>query len=163
MLFSELRTSAYQRIRSEEIIVQTATPTRTKITDIPFTGGFGERDLWDLWLLDEAEDVPCRSILTFLNYLCSKGTKHCEILDASTFATGFVDIRLTGPLADDERNHLLHYRLTRGNVGRLKEVQRDLLVSKLTEHYVTEGDEPHQKIHLALTTVGLSFAGSMRR
>ena len=98
--------------------------------------------------------MPCRSILSFLNYLCSKGTKHCEIFDASTFATGFVDIRLTGPLADDERNHLLHYRLTRGNVGRLKEVQRDLLVSKLIEHYVTEGDEPHQKIHLALTTVG---------
>ncbi len=138
--------------------MQTAPPNRTKITDTPFAEGFSEHHLWDLWLLDHAEDVPCGSIRTFLNYLCSKGTKHCEILDASTLATGFVDIRLTGPLADDERNHLLRYRLTRGNVGRLKEAETDLLVSKLTAHYPTEGDEPHQKVRLALTAVGLSLA-----
>ena len=139
--------------------MQTATPPdRTKITDTPFVGGFGGHDLWELWLLDEAEDVPCGSIRTFLNYLCSEGTKHCEILDASTLATGFVDIRLSGPLADDERNHLLHYRLTRGNVGRLKEMERDLLVSKLINHYPSEDDKPHQKVHLALTAMGLSLA-----
>src|SRR5215218_4295063 len=79
--------------------MQTVTSDRTKITDASFAKGFGEYDLWELWLLDEAEDVPCGSILTFLHYLCSEGTKHCEILDASTLATGFVDIRLTGPLA----------------------------------------------------------------
>ena len=44
---------------------------------------------------------------------------------------GFVDLRLAGPVADDERNHLLHYRLTRGNVGRIKEAEKDLLVRKL--------------------------------
>jgi hypothetical protein len=127
-------------------------PDRKKITGAPFAGGFGEHDLWDLWLLDEAEDVPCGSIRTFLYYLCSEGTKHCEILGAS--ATGFVDIRLTGPLADDERNHLLRYRLTRGDVGRLEKAEKDLLVSKLTEHRPTEGDERRQ----ALTAVGLSPA-----
>ena len=77
--------------------MRTVTFDRTKITDTSFAKGFGEYDLWELWLLDEAEDVPCGSILTFLHYLCSEGTKHCEILDASTLATGFVDIRLTGP------------------------------------------------------------------
>ena len=138
--------------------MQTATPDRTKITDTPFARGFGEPDLWDLWLLDEAEDVPCGSIRTFLHYLCSKGTKHCEILDASTLATGSVDIRLASPLADDERNHLLLYRLTRGNVGRLKETEKDLLVSKLVTHYQAEDDEPHQKVRQALTAVGLSLA-----
>jgi hypothetical protein len=142
----------------EEIIMRTVTPDRTTITTPPFAGGFGEHDLWDLWLLDEAEDVPCGSIRTFLHYLCSEGTKHCEILDASTLATGFVDIRLTGPLADDERNHLLHYQLTRGNVGRLGEAEKDLLVSKLTKHYPTEGDEPHQKMRRALTAMGVSLA-----
>jgi len=98
--------------------MQTVTPDRTKITDIPFEKGFNEYDLWDFWLLDEAEDVPCGSSITFFHYLCSEGTQHCEILDASTLVTGFVDIRLTGPLADDERNHFLRYRLTRGNVRR---------------------------------------------
>ena len=138
--------------------MQTVTSDRTKITDTSFAKGFGEYDLWELWLLDEAEDVPCGSILTFLHYLCSEGTKHCEILDASTLATGFVDIRLTGPLADDECNHLLHYRLTRGNVGRLEEAEKNLLVSKLIEHYPTEDDEPYQKVCRALTAVGLSLA-----
>ncbi len=76
-----------------------------------------EHDLWDLWLPDEADEVICGSIRTFLYHPCSEGTKRCEILDVSTIATGFVDVRLTDPLADDDRNHLLHYRLTRGNVG----------------------------------------------
>jgi hypothetical protein len=70
---------------------------------------------------------------------------------------------LSGPLADDERNHLLRYRLTRGNVRRLKEAEKDLLVSKLIQHYPTENNEPHQKVHLALTAVGLALTGSMRR
>jgi hypothetical protein len=143
--------------------MQTVTPNRRKITDTPFTKGFGEYNLWDLWLLDEAEDVPCGSIRTFLHYLCSEGTKHCEILDASTLATGYMDIRLTGPRADDERNHLLHYRLTRGNVRRLEEAEKDLLASKLIQHYPTEDNKPHQKVRLALTGVGLSLVGSMRR
>ena len=138
--------------------MQTVTFDRTKITDASFAKGFGEYDLWELWLLDEAEDVPCGSILTFLHYLCSEGTKHCEILDASTLATGFVDIRLTGPLADDEHNHLLLYRLTRGNVGRLEEAEKALLVSKLIEHYSTEDGEPHQKMRRAFTAVGISLA-----
>jgi hypothetical protein len=142
--------------------MQTVTPDRTEITDTPFAKSFGDYDLWKLWLLDEAEDVPCGSILTFLHYLCSEGTKHCEILDANTFATGFVDIRLTGPLADDERNHFLHYRLTRGNAGRLKEAEKNLLASKLIQHYPTEAGEPHQKVRLALTAIGLAPAGSMR-
>ena len=138
--------------------MQTVTSDRTKITDAPFAKGLGEYDLWELWLLDEAEDVPCGSILTFLHYLCSEGTKHCDILDASTLATGFVDIRLTGPRADDEHNHLLHYRLTRGSAGRLEEAEKDLLASMLIEHYPTEDDEPHQKVRRALTAVGLSLA-----
>jgi hypothetical protein len=104
--------------------MQTVTPHRTKITDIPFEKGPNEYNLWDFWLLDEAEDVPCGSSIIFLHYLCSEGTQHCEILDANTLATGFVDIRLTGPLADDERNHFLRYRLTRGNVRRLRRRRR---------------------------------------
>ena len=142
--------------------MQTVTHNYRKITETPYAKGFGEYDLWDLWLLDEAEDVPCGSILTFLHYLCSEGTKHCEILDVDTLATGFVDIRLTGPLADDERNHFLHYRLTHGNVRRLKKAERDLLVSKLIQHYPTEAGEPHQKMRLALTAIGLAPAASMR-
>jgi hypothetical protein len=74
-----------------------------------------------------------------------------------------MDIRLTGPRADDERNHLLHYRLTRGNVRRLEEAEKDLLASKLIQHYPTEDNKPHQKVRLALTGVGLSLVGSMRR
>jgi hypothetical protein len=143
--------------------MQAVTPDRTKITDAPFAKGFDQYNLWDLWLLDEAEDINCGSMRTFLHYLCSEGTKHCEILDASTPATGFVDIRLTGPLADDERNHFLRYRLTRGNVKRLKEAERHLLVSKLIQHYPTEDNQPHQKVRLALTAIDLAFAGSMRR
>jgi hypothetical protein len=73
-------------------------------------------------------------------------------------ATGSVDVRLTGPLADDERNHLLRYRLTRGNVGRLKEAEKDLLVSKLVKHHPSEDDEPHRKVRRALEAVGLSLA-----
>jgi hypothetical protein len=159
-LFSELCTgSRPTNLKGlEKITMRTATPDRRKITDTPFAKGFGEYDLWELWLLDEAEDVPCGSILTFLHYLCSEGTKHCEILDASTLATGFVDIRLTGPRADDERNHLLHYRLTRGNAGRLEEAERDLLASTLIQHYPTKEGESHQKMRQALTAVGLSLA-----
>ena len=138
--------------------MQTVTPDHTKITDTPLAKGFGEYNLWDLWLLYEAEDVPCGSIRTFLYYLCSEGTRHCEILDASTLATGFVDVRLSGPLADDERKHIVRFRLTRDNVGRLEVAEKDLLVSVLMKHYPREGDEPHQKMHLALTAVGLSLA-----
>ena len=96
---------------------------------------FGERDLWELWLLDEAEEIPCGSILTFLHYLCSEGTKYCEIHKASPLAKGSIDITLRGPLADDERNHFVRYRLTPANVGQLREAEKDLLVSKLIEHY----------------------------
>jgi hypothetical protein len=138
--------------------VQTATPNTTKITAPRQRRGFGEYDLWELWLLDEGEEVPCGAIRTFLNYLCSEGTIHCEILNTSSLATGSVDIRLTGPLADDERNHLLRYRLTRGNVGRLKEEEKDLLVRKLVKHYPAQGDKPHQKVRLVLTAVGLLLA-----
>ena len=143
--------------------MQTVTSDRPKITDISFEKEFNEYDLWDFWLLDEAEDVPCGSSITFLHYLCSQGTQHCEILDANTLATGLVDIKLTGPLADDERNHFLRYRLTRGKVGRLKEAERELLVSKLIQHYPTEDNKPHRKVRLALTAVGFPLPGSMRR
>jgi hypothetical protein len=118
-----------------------ATLDHTKITVLCKVRGFGEHDLWELWPLDEAEEVPCGSIRTFLHYLCSKGTTHCEIHQARPLATGSVDITLTGPLADDERNHFLRYRLTRDNVGRLREPEKDLLVSRLIVHYspVEEG------------------------
>ena len=140
--------------------MQTTTPDTTKITaPRQRSRGFGERNLWELWLLDEAEEVPCGSILTFLHYLCSEGTTHCEILNTSPLATGFVDIRLRGPLADDERNHFLSYRLTRGNVGRLREPEKDLLVSGLIKHCSpTEDNKPHQKVRLVLTAVGLLLA-----
>jgi hypothetical protein len=143
--------------------MRTVAPARTAITNTPFAEGYNEYNLWDFWLLDKAEDVPCRSILTFLHYLCSEGTKYCEILDASSLATDFVNIELTGPLADEERNHLLHYRLTRDNVRRLKEAEKDLLVSKLLQHYPSETNKPHQKVRSALTVVGLSLARPMRR
>jgi hypothetical protein len=138
--------------------VQTTTLESTKIEAPRERRGFGERDLWELWLLDEAEDVPCGSIRTFLHYLCSEGTKHCEILHASAVATGSVDVRLTGPLADDARNHLLRYRLTRGSVGRLGEAEKDLLVRKLTKHCSpTVGNKPNQKVRQALTALGVSL------
>ena len=138
--------------------MRTITPDRTKTTATPLARGFGEHDLWELWLLDEAEEVPCGSILTFLYYLCSEGTTHFEILNASELATGFVDIRLIGPLADNERNHLLRYRLTRGNVGRLKEAEKDLLVSGLMKHCSpTEDNKANQKVGQALTALGVSL------
>jgi hypothetical protein len=137
--------------------VQTTTPDTTKITAPRVSRGFGERDLWELWLLDEAEEVPCGSIHTFLFYLCSEGTTYCEIHIASPLARGSVDIRLKGPLADDELNHLLRYQLTRGNVGRLKEAEKDLLVSGLMKHYPTQGDKSHRKVRQALTVLGVSL------
>ena len=115
--------------------MQPATLEHTKITDLRERRGFGERNLWDLWLLDEAEKVPCGSIRTFLHYLYSEGTKYCEIHKASPHATGPVDITLRGPLADDERNHFLRYRLTRDNLGEFGEEEKALLVSRLIEHY----------------------------
>jgi hypothetical protein len=147
----------------EKITMQTVASARTTITSTSFAKGYNEYNLWDFWLLDKAEDVPCGSILTFLHYLCSEGTKHCEILDANPLAAGFVNIRLSGPLADDERIHLLGYQLTRSNVGRLEEAEKDLLVSKLIEHYPIEPNKRHQKVCLALKVVGLSLAGPMRR
>ena len=138
--------------------MRTATPHHTIITDTPLAKSFGEYNLWDLWLLDEAEEVPCGSIRTFLNYLLSAGTKHCEVINTSPLAIGFVDITLRGPLADDGRNHFLSYRLTRGQVATLTQVQRDLLVSGLIKHYSpTEDNKPNQKIRQALTAVGVSL------
>ena len=124
----------------EEIIVQPATLDHNNIPALCNGRGFGEHDLWDLWLLDEGEEVPCKSIRTFLHYLCSKGTTHCEIhQEASplvgTGGGGSVDVMLIGPLADDERNHFVRYRLTPANVGQLREVEKDLLVSRLIERY----------------------------
>jgi hypothetical protein len=101
--------------------------------------GLGEHDLWEYWLLDEAEEIPCTTIRTFLHYLCSKGTTHCEINQEADPLLGIggscVDVRLMGPLADDERNHFLRYRLTPANVGKLGEEEKELLVSRLIEHY----------------------------
>jgi hypothetical protein len=48
-------------------------------------------------------------------------------------------------LANDERNHLLRYRLARTDVGRLKEAEKNLLVSRLMTHYPTQGDYPHKR------------------
>ena len=110
----------------------------SKITALHKRRGFGDHNLWELWLLDEAEEIPCTSILTFLNYLCSEGTTHCEIHQASPLLAtggGCVDVSLMGPLADDERNHFVRYRLTPAKVGKLREEEKDLLVSKLIEHY----------------------------
>jgi hypothetical protein len=126
-----------RRSAQEEIIVQAATLDHRNIPALRERRGFGEHDLWELWPLDEGEEVPCTSILTFLHYLCSKGTTHCEIHQASPLATGggSVDIRLMGPLADDERNHFVRYRLTPANVGQLREEEKELLVSRLIERY----------------------------
>jgi hypothetical protein len=41
--------------------VQPATLDHTKITALRERRGFGERNLWELWLVDEAEEVPCGS------------------------------------------------------------------------------------------------------
>ena len=136
--------------------MQTVTPGSKKITDTSVTKGFGEHNLWELWLLDKAEEVPCGSIRTFLNYIFSEGTKHGEIHIANPLAIGFLDITLRGPLADDGRNHSLSYRLTPSNVGRLTEAERDLLVSRLIKHYYpTEEKNPNQKVRQALTAVGV--------
>jgi len=133
--------------------VQPATLDHSKITALHKRRGFGEHDLWELWLLDEAEAVPCTSILTFLNYLCSKGTTHCEINQASpllgTGGGGSVDVRLMGPLADDERNHFVRYRLTPANVGKLREEEKDLLVSKLMKHYSPIKEDLNNRERLA--------------
>ena len=113
---------------------------------------FGEHDLWEYWLLDEGEEVPCTSILTFLNYLCSEGTTHCEINQASPLlgtGGGCVDVSLMGPLADDERNHFVRYRLTPANVGKLREEEKDLLVSKLIEHYSPIEEDLNNRERLA--------------
>jgi hypothetical protein len=144
--------------------VQPTTLESTKITaSRERSRGFSERDLWELWLLDKAEEVPCGSILTFLYYLCSKGTKHCEILDVSTLATGSVDIKLRGPVADDERNHVLRYRLTRGNVGRLGKAEKDLLVGGLMNHCSPiQGNKANPKVLKALATVRLWLRKSTR-
>jgi len=123
-------------------------------------GDFGKHNLWDLWLLDKAEEVPCGSIHTFLHYLCSESTKQCEILNISTLAMASVEIMVTGPLADDERNHLLRYQLTRGSVGRLKDSEKDLLVSRLVEHYSIEDGESFKKVNLACRAVGVSLPQS---
>ena len=137
--------------------MQTVTPGSKKITDTSVTKGFGEHNLWELWLLDKAEEVPCGSIRTFLNYIFSEGTKHGEIHIANPIAIGFLDITLRGPLADDGRNHFLIYRLTRGNVATLTEAEKDLLVSKLIKHYSpTEDKNPNQKVRQALEAVGVS-------
>ena len=132
--------------------------------------GFGEHDLWELWLLDEAEEVPCKSIRTFLNYLCSKGTTHCEINQASPLlgtGGGSVDVRLRGPVADDERNHFVRYRLTPANVGELRETEKELLVSRLIEHYspIKEGSKErwplaqmkHEKESLLTSLIASAF------
>jgi hypothetical protein len=125
--------------------VQTATLDRTKIRGLRDRRGFGEHDLWELWLLDGAEEVPCGSIRTFLHYLCSKGTTHCEIRQEASpllgTGGGSLDVRLSGPVADDGRSHLVRYRLTRRNVGQLGEAEKNLLVSRLIERYspITEG------------------------
>jgi len=128
--------------------VEPATLDHTNITALRERTGFGERNLWDLWLLDEAERVPCGSISTFLHYLYSEGTKYCEIHKASPLATDSVDITLRGPLADDERNHFLRYRLTRDNLGELREEEREPLVSMLIEHYypIEEGSNDHGRL-----------------
>jgi hypothetical protein len=140
------------------MIMRIITPDHTKTVATPLAREFGARDLWELWLLDEAEAVPCGSIRTFLNYLFSEGTTLCQILNASPLATGSVDVRLTGPLADDERNHLLRYRLTRGNVGRLKEPEKDVLVGGLIKHCSpTQDNKPNQKVGQALTALGVSL------
>jgi hypothetical protein len=97
--------------------------------------------------------VPCESIRTFIYYLCSRGTKHCEILNDRGLTTGSVDVRLTGPLADDERNHLLRYRLTRVDIAKLKEAEKNLLVAKLIKHYPTQDGELHQEVCRALKAV----------
>jgi len=137
--------------------MQTVTPGPRKIMDTPVAKGFGEHNLWDLWLLGKAEEVPCGSIRTFLNYLFSEGTKHCEIHIASPLAIGFLDITLRGPLADGGHNHFLSYRLTRGDVATLTEAEKDLLVSRLIKHYSpTEDKNPNQKVRQALTAVGIS-------
>ena len=129
--------------------MQPATLDHTNITALRESRGFGERDLWDLWLLDEAEKVPCGSIRTFLHRLCSEGTKYCEIHKASPLATGSVDITLRGPLADDERNHFLRYRLTPGNLGELREEEKELLVSRLIEHYYPIKEGSNDRLRLA--------------
>ena len=65
------------------------------------------------------------------------------------------------PLANDERNHLLRYRLARADLGRLKEAENKLLVSRLMTHFPTQGDEPCQMMRRALTAVGISLSRSM--
>ncbi len=71
---------------------------------------------------------------------------------------GLLDLRLAGPVADDERNHILHYRLTRDKVGRFEGAEKDLLVRKLIEHYPTQGDKPCQNVRLAFAAVDVSLA-----
>jgi hypothetical protein len=41
--------------------MQPATLESTKVAALREGRGFGERDLWKLWLLDEAEEVLCGS------------------------------------------------------------------------------------------------------
>src|SRR4051812_5978210 len=75
-LRSSGQVAANETHRQEKIIMRTITPDRTKSTSTPLARGFGKHNLWDLWLLDEAEEVPCGSIRTFLHYLCSEGTTY---------------------------------------------------------------------------------------
>jgi hypothetical protein len=64
-----------RRPQQEVLIVLPATLDHRNIPALRERRGFGEHDLWELWLLDEAEEVPCGSIRTFLHYLARQAGK----------------------------------------------------------------------------------------
>lgn len=121
---------------------------------------YGEHDLWNLWLLEEAERVPIHStnIRLFLHYLYSDSTQGVT-LHSGDRSRGRVGVKLMGPKADDGYNHTLDFRLDRDNVWTLGDFEREGMIVRLSRFLVpTPAGLLHSSLKTALSVLNVSVS-----
>lgn len=79
-------------------------------TGEPKKVAYGDVDVWDYHLKDEASVAICANQRSFMHYLCSRGTLKM-VLEEANPTQGTAGVTLVGPKCDDGYRMTLYYKL----------------------------------------------------
>lgn len=89
-------------------------------------------DLWDLYDHYEKREIQCANLGVFLAFLHSEGTRRAHF-NGAHIGQRWAQIRVYGPVADDENPMTAHYKIHAGNVERLDKSEVRAMRERLDE------------------------------
>ena len=89
--------------------------------------------LWNFYLLDAGRQVRCTNLTTLLYYALSRGTTNVSVSEVTVVGIPRMQVRVTGPTAEDGVPLTTSYTVTSSEFGRLPEEDKSAFAKRLEE------------------------------